>query len=135
MFLRCTKRQRASCPCRYRSPQLHALIPDLPFYFCICQLKLDSPCSQLSVKSPPIHEQALDSLTLTLLLQPHIVSRCSVCSPHRQLTTQQRRSYNFSDNCHITASHRMIQRHLMMPAKVGFPYPHGPLSLCCWYSV
>lgn len=114
---------------RGREHPVHVATEGLSCTLWYCQLKLDSPWNQLSVKSQPIHEQALDSLTLTPLLQPQS-SPAAPTARHTREGNQQ-----LSDSYHITASHRLIQRHLMMAAKVGFPYPHGLLSLCCWYSV
>lgn len=120
VFLRCMKRQRASCPCRHRRPQLHALILPAEAW-----LTLKSALCEV-----PAHPWAGTGLSYphSLTATP-IVSSRSNSSPHTrgESTTFRQLSHN-----RIT---QIDPAYLMMAAKVCFPYPHGLLSLCCWYSV
>ena len=80
LFLRCMKRQRASCPCPHRGPHLHVLTTDS--LLCVpaeawvtLNSTLWSPNPSLNSHWPNTHTH---THTHTPSLQPHILSSCSV---------------------------------------------------------
>lgn len=79
----------------------------------VCLLKLESTWTQLC--EVPVYQ-------LSTLNYPWIVTDLIHTHPHCNPTSSPADSFTQDDTCPL------------MPAKVGFPYPHGPLTLWGCYS-